>query len=200
MTEAHLQTIERELGVRLPESYRELSLAFPFEPVGNDWIYWFYDAPERVIYATRYPHEDGHYDGSNWKSTYLVIGQSAAGDLYFLDIAREDSPVYCLSHEDYSITEDWPDFSSFVLDWLNEVQRLNQKPAPDLEAQRRGKNRRIFLFALFAMIFLFPVFVLPLLVVKPSGMALIVACVSVMAIFVALGLLMKRAIQGGIYY
>ena len=200
MTETQLQTIERELGVKLPEDYRELSLEFPFEPVGNDWVYWFYDEPERVINATRYPHEDSHYDHSNWKSSYLVIGQSAAGDLYFIDTILDNSPIYCLGHEDYTITEDWPNISSFVLYWRNEVQRLNQKPAPDLEAQRRGKNRRIFLFSLFAMILLFPALVLPLLVIKPSGIALVATCFLVLAIFVLLGRLMKHAIQGGIYY
>jgi hypothetical protein len=39
MTEPQLQSIERELEVRLPEFYRQTSLDFPFRPHGNDWVY-----------------------------------------------------------------------------------------------------------------------------------------------------------------
>lgn len=196
MTEAQLQTIERELGVQLPEDYRETSLDFPFQPVGNDWVYWMYDTPDRVIGATRYPLEDGNYDKANWKASYIVIGESASGDLYFLDTALDDSPIYCLSHEDHAMTTEWEHIDEFVADCIFTEQALERKAMQD---ERRG-HRRAFLLALFSLIFLLAVTPMLLFLSKQHGfpvwlMAMLAASVSLLLLRT-----IARAIQSGIYY
>jgi hypothetical protein len=63
VTDSQLDTIEAALGIKLPTDYRRLSRAFPFKPIGRDWVYWFFDDPDRVIGETRFPLEDGGYVG-----------------------------------------------------------------------------------------------------------------------------------------
>lgn len=121
MTCEQLDQIEVALGFPLPREYRAMSQAFPFAPLGNDWVYWFLDDPARVIAETKAPLVDGDYSMSNWQPSYLAIGYSACGDVYFLDAARADSPVFCLSHEDHSITEDWPSLAAFGTEWQTAV-------------------------------------------------------------------------------
>lgn len=197
MTESQLQTIERELGVRLPEDYRETSLDFPFQPRGNDWVYWMYDEPDRIIGETLAPLADGEYDQTNWKPSYLVIGQSAAGDLYLLDTAQgDDSPVYCLSHEDHSIEEEWAHFLEFVGSWLinDELQ------GRDLESKARSKNRRVFLFTFFAGIFLLALTPMLLYALIRSGIPAWLILLPLLLLFTLLIQAMVKAIRGGIYY
>lgn len=193
MTETQLQTIERELGVRLPEFYRQTSLDFPFRPRGNDWVYWMYDAPDRVIGETRAPLADGEYDQANWKPSYLVIGESAAGSLFLLDTALGDaSPVYFLDYMDYSIEAGWPDFPAFVTYWL-------AKPAasePDFAAKARDKNRRVFIGAVVAMILLSPAIPPFVLFASSFGIPIWISCLIVAVTFFFLAWIMNRASRG----
>jgi hypothetical protein len=50
---------------KLPADYRRVSLAFPFRPVGNDWVYWLYNAPDAIIGGSRAPLADGDSDRAN---------------------------------------------------------------------------------------------------------------------------------------
>lgn len=126
MTEVQLDAIETALQVTLPAAYRQTSIAFPFRPIGHDWVYWFYDDPERVIGATRAPLSDGEYDQTDWRGTFVVIGESGAGDLYLLDTPAS-SPVYCLSHETHRIEPEWPTFRAFVEEWLRVHEEYTRK-------------------------------------------------------------------------
>lgn len=66
MTETQLDNIEAALGIALPAEYRRVAASPPFRPIGNDWVYWFYDDPNRVIEGTLAPLADGDYDQSGW--------------------------------------------------------------------------------------------------------------------------------------
>lgn len=141
MTEAQLDKIEAELGLKLPADYRAVSREFPFRRIGDEEVYWFYDDPEKVINATRSPMDASDYDMANWKPTYLVIGHGAAGDEHLIDTALAESPVYLLSHEDHSIVEEWANLSAFVEDWNQETEQAEREEASrayqnSLEAQR----------------------------------------------------------------
>lgn len=155
MTDAELDQIEGALGVTLPVAYRQLSLQFPFRAVGNDWVYWMYDDAERVIAGTQFPLEDGGYKQANWKSTFVVIGQSASGDPYLLDVALPDSPVYYLSHEDHSLGEEWPDLTAFVTYWEQfpeEARRQAETRQDELRTWHKNANRIFLKVMLFAVV------------------------------------------------
>src|SRR5262245_21638744 len=128
MTEDELRRIEEALKVLLPDDYRTVMKAFPFRAVGNDWVYWMYEDPERVIDATRRPL-GGCYEGKEWRLSCLVFGQGADGDPYLLDLDRTPSPVYCLSHETQLISSDYPNLEAYVADW-----KLGQQEAEKVHA------------------------------------------------------------------
>lgn len=135
MTGEQLDAIESALGLKLPAEYRRASLAFPFRPIGRDWVHWFFDRPDWVIGESRTPLRDGDYDLAGWHGSFVVIGESAAGDLYFIDAARDDSPVFILLHETHALEEEWPSFAAFLEDWL----RINK----EMLAQQDAVPRRL---------------------------------------------------------
>lgn len=136
MTTAELDQIEAALGLHLPAAYREVSRVFPFRPSRNDWVYWFYDEPDRVINETLSPLEDGEYDRADWKPGFVVIGQSACGDLYVLDTTQDGAPVFCLSHEDHSLVKEFPSFEAYIAYWQAEEAEADEA------ARRRDEESR----------------------------------------------------------
>jgi hypothetical protein len=126
VTDSQLDKIEAALGIRLPADYRRLSRAFPFKPIGRDWVYWFFNDPDRVIGSTLYPLQDGRYAGPDLLPRYVAIGQSAGGDPYLLDTASAESPVLCLSHETHAIEPAWATFAAFTEEWLAVQDRIDE--------------------------------------------------------------------------
>lgn len=160
MSDDQLDRIESALGVTLPPAYRRVSRAFPFRPIGRDWVYWFYDDPGAVIDETLHPMEDGDYSGPALLPRYVVIGQSAAGDAYLLDLAGDGLPVACLSHETHAVEPEWPTFEAFVEEWKRAPAEAERRAAAD-RAVRRAWWRRYWLITGFIALF---GIVLPLLV------------------------------------
>ena len=135
MTDAQLDAIEADLGVTLPAAYRAVSRAFPFRPLGRDWVYWFADTPDAVVNNTRDPHFDGDYAGPALLPRYVAVGQSYCGDLYLLDLAAgPDWPVVNLSHETHAIGPEWPTFAGFVAEWVQAHADYEQAEAARLAA------------------------------------------------------------------
>lgn len=150
MTEEDLHYIEAELNVALPSDYRAVLRDFPFPTDGGSWVYWLYDNPDDIVNETRFPQEDGGYDKHNWKQTYVVIGQGAAGDTHLLDTALNPSPVYLLSHEDHSIVEEWPSLQAFVSAFREEQVKIDAaRIARERHAQEQRQRDRQMLCVLF---------------------------------------------------
>lgn len=196
MTEAQLQTIERELGVRLPADFRAVTQEF------GDYLVEFFDEPEDVLEATRSPMAEGDYNKTNWKASYVVIGESGAGDLYLLDTEREaTSPIYVLSHEDQSLTEEWASSRAFVADWQAwqaRSEREYQEKA--VQERQRGKHRRAFLLAFFSLLFLLAVTPMFLFLSKQHGFPVWLTLTLAVLALALLIRTMARAIRHGIHY
>ena len=111
---------EDGVGLTLPGDYRRLLLALPFTPVGGDRVYRLYDDPGEVIRATRSPLNE-FYAGRSLRPTYVVIGETAMGDQYLLDLSRTPPPVLCLSHETHEVGDEFPDLPAFVAAWTEDV-------------------------------------------------------------------------------
>lgn len=140
MTEAQLDEIEAAVGFPLPAAYRRTAAAPPFQPIGRDWVYWFYDDPTRVIEGTLAPLADGDYDLAGWQPGYITIGQSGAGDLHVLNTTAAGLPVLCLSHETHAIEPEWPTFAEFVAEWMRTPGEIAQRMAAEAaEARRRQR-------------------------------------------------------------
>lgn len=168
MTNAELDSIEEVLEVRLPETYRQVSITFPFQPLGQDWVYWFYDDPAAVIGETQAPLSDGGYDFTDWRETFVAFGQSAAGDIYLIDTAGPAcAPVYLLSHETHEIQMEWPDMESFVDEYSNVAEEVERQRAESRAAEQAWWRRAWQIMAVIVVcVILLP---LLLLLLRPNA-------------------------------
>jgi hypothetical protein len=136
---------------KMPENYRTVALNPAFAAKRNESAYWLYDNPERIIRETRFPLEDGQYAGANWRETFLAIGQSAFGDLYLLDIALADSPVYLLSHEDHTLTEEFASLEEYLDYWRGEVALAERSEPERACAHARTQREAVIALAVIAL-------------------------------------------------
>ena len=111
MTDAELDLLGQRLGVTLPAAYRAALRddAPPPSASGSDyaindvgrlltlnhhwrehgtWTYLADDARE----STEQPHDRSP---KPWPPAWLVIGEGLEGDVYFIDTARQGTPVFC---------------------------------------------------------------------------------------------------------
>ena len=121
MTTAELQTIESELGMRLPADYRDLVLSYGF-PADSSLA--GYAMPNRfadILEMNRAMR--AHPWSSAWKQDYFLIGHDGGEGHFFIDTLRERSPVFEISIEDGGIVEFSVDLPSFV----DEYQKVDRE-------------------------------------------------------------------------
>jgi hypothetical protein len=152
MTESELAEIEAAVGFLIPSEYRRVAIEFPFRHIGRDSVYWFYDEPERVIGGTLFPLANAAYDRTGWKDSYLVIGESAAGDPYLMDTIAAGYPVFCLCHESHRIEKEYPTFSAFVEDWSRAPDRVDAELAEEKSRDRAEWTNRILRTIVFVIL------------------------------------------------
>ena len=168
MTADEIQRLEEKFGRRLPAAYREILAAPPFDPAIHRWIYWLYDDPEAILNETAAPL-DGLFEGADWRDTFLAIGRSAGGDLYLLDTAQEPAPIYCLSHEDHSIVQEFPAIDAYIAYWQEETRNApqqNEQARRDRIRTQREAKFAILLIAL-SILFIFVMLLIALFRHKP---------------------------------
>ena len=84
-----------------------------------------------------------------------MFGQTPGGDLYFIDTTRKDSPVYCLSHEDDSIVEEYVDFDAYLKDSIQIYEEmLRGEPAMQESIRRTQRGAGIAIGVIFVSILL----------------------------------------------
>lgn len=198
MTDGDIRRIETALGVTLPASYGRTLRDFPSLGSGPGGLF---TDPDDVIGYTQAPLSEGHYDGANWRPSYVAIGDSGAGDLYVLDTAREPAPILWLSHEDHAITEEAPSLPAFLEEcrrWLEEDGA--RRRAEGEAAAERGCHRRQFLFALFTLLMLLPLTLGLLVRALHPGLWPKCLLLLTLAACAALIRVMARAVRQGIHY
>ncbi len=131
--EEKLSAIESGLRIRLPEDYKSTLLDFPLTGDGEEPL--LYEDLDLIYRVNREFRESG-FRGNNWPESLFVIGGNRAGDVYFVDLARDDSPVFAITHEMEQFDPEEIDrfrqgfsFSSWVgelmsgQEWYREVRR-----------------------------------------------------------------------------
>lgn len=132
-----LNLIEAELKIRLPEDYRKTMLEFPLQEDGTEPL--LYEDLEQVLRVNRKFKKSG-FRGEALPPSVFVVGGNRAGDVYFIDTERENSPVFAVTSEMESFDVDDLErfrhgftFSTWVgelmsgQDWYREVQRSRKK-------------------------------------------------------------------------
>lgn len=97
MTDEDFEKIEKELSIKLPQTYRDVVLRPEFQGEAAGYMEFTGDADE-VIGLNLEIRERGFY-GVKWPENYLVIGEDGAGNNYFTDVRRETPAVFLAEHE-----------------------------------------------------------------------------------------------------
>ncbi len=136
MTSEDLDRIERELGVRLPATYRALVQAYPLGlgPSGPD--YELIDDADQLIATNRYFRKHGFF-GQPWPAHFFSFGGDGSGNEYYLDLRRDPSPVCFADHEGSLYTEQWPSLE----DWL--AERIKDEAEWQAERQQRAARKAL---------------------------------------------------------
>jgi hypothetical protein len=76
-----------------------------------------------LLLMTRPLLSDGEYDHAAPGDTFVVIGDSGAGDVYLLDTAFS-SPVYSPGHATHRIEPERPASAAYVEEWVRIAQSM----------------------------------------------------------------------------
>lgn len=114
-----LDRIERELGIRLPGSYRALIQAYPVGLGSSGPDYKLIDDAEQLIAVNRYLRAHGFF-GQPWPAHFFSFGGDGFGNEYYLDLRREPPPVCFADHEGALYTEQWPSLDAWLAERVAE--------------------------------------------------------------------------------
>lgn len=120
---ARLEWLEEELGIELPETYREFLASYP-EPLRTTPAASFevQSDPAKIVTINKLIDES-HIDG--WRDSFLAIGESGCGDYYAIDLDETDGEVYFWNHETDEVDagEGFPSLLEFAGYFLQMYQR-----------------------------------------------------------------------------
>lgn len=87
-----IETIERALSIRLPDSYKKNALESKLQ--GTCYASQFYDDPQKIIRTNKRLREKGLY-GQILRDHHFIIGYEKEGGIYyFIDINVDNGCVY----------------------------------------------------------------------------------------------------------
>lgn len=113
MTEDDLDTVDGQLGVRLPEEYRAILLA---PPVGLRRLIErreVYDDVWQIVNVTLDCRLNGVGDAA-FPPDLVAIGDTGTGDVFYLDLSQEPAAVVEFEHERQRFTTTAFSFTSWV--------------------------------------------------------------------------------------
>jgi hypothetical protein len=94
MSPEEFSQIEACLELKLPEDYVHRLTEYPLTESEED----LFNTAEEVIQENERLRTEGYF-GSPWPREFFVIGQSSAGDPFFILPDSNDHRVFCADHE-----------------------------------------------------------------------------------------------------
>jgi hypothetical protein len=127
--------------VTIPETYRKLRGAVPFDKVSIGY------GSIELVPANRLASAQQGYANGDWQAEWLVIGhEGLCGDPLFIDTEDDDFPVYTADHGEGSWTARLVAFSfrhfGQILDRLHQLSRGRSNPV-ELERHPLSDGERI---------------------------------------------------------
>ena len=137
--------IEKELQVKLPDSYKGILLKYPFPSDSDAAYYDFYGDPEVILEDNKYYRDNG-FNGHPWQVQHFIIGNDGSGDIFFIDLENDDGQVL-RAHQNSGteklllIQEAAEDIYQFVEQIQERSEEFEEAEPDDLEETKRMKKR-----------------------------------------------------------
>lgn len=112
MNAEQLTEIENRLSIILPEDYREVMHVYPkeLEAVAE---YELLNDHQQLIGMNVNTRSYGP-GIAGWRDSFFIIGTDGGEEMYFLDMSRGRSPVFCLAVENHVISERASSLAEFL--------------------------------------------------------------------------------------
>lgn len=99
MLQDDLNKIEKELGIKLPNGYKEVMLNYPFSSTQYSNVQEsLSDNPENLINLNLFYREHG-YKGKVFPEYFFIIGTTGNNGIYFIDLRRDDETIYSIDND-----------------------------------------------------------------------------------------------------
>jgi hypothetical protein len=124
MTLDDISRIERELNIRLPDSYRNAVVPFPIPAcVGNDDTE-LWDNADSIIEYNREVRQGLSGGVAPWPVHFFALGRDGSGSSSVLDLRHPDGPVWWADRGNLNIANDTPgaSFAIWVTGYLAELR------------------------------------------------------------------------------
>ena len=138
---AGIESVEQALGLVFPAAYKQGLLDYPFARDSHPYRWDLFGSAERIVDENRCRRQDGFF-GRPWPAHHLIFGGNGAGNLYFLDLARRDSPVFEADHEVTAARGQLAtvEVALSIAAWVDLVRA--EEAAFEAEEQARAERRR----------------------------------------------------------
>lgn len=143
-TAESIRRIEEQLGLIVPDEYRQVLLAYPFERDSDSYQWDLFGDAEAILKENQVYRDMGFF-GQKWPDNYLVIGGDGLGNVYYLDLSRRNSPVFFADHEDtsYSQVIEAEEVAPSVAAWVEQIKKEETLfKAEEQERERQSAERK----------------------------------------------------------
>jgi hypothetical protein len=121
MTNSDIKLIEQELGISLPDSYRQAVCPFRIPALAGNTDYELWDDPNRLIELNRRLRA-GSRTRPAWPLHLFAIGDPHGDELIAINTRSSDGPVWWLDHGCVDSKASYQSHSRFA-DWAEEFYR-----------------------------------------------------------------------------
>lgn len=94
-----VESIEKELGISLPQSYRSFITSYPDDIASILGDFELISDTARLLEMNKDLHSRPFYRFPPWPKHLFAIGENGCGDYYFLDLRDSAGTIRFVDHE-----------------------------------------------------------------------------------------------------
>jgi hypothetical protein len=138
MTPSDFEQLERSLGIRLPDTYRDAMLAYAFPPDSPAAELWLPDHAKTTLETNRQIRAVT-LDGRPWPQHLIAIGGDGGEEMYLLDCATSPYAVLVFDIETGGTRPCAASFTEFLDKQWKALRDLDEDERRMAEAYRKRK-------------------------------------------------------------
>jgi hypothetical protein len=121
MQNSDIDMIERELGIKLPDSYKAAVVPFRLKALAGNTDYELWDDAGRLVELNKKMRAGSRYCTA-WPAHLFAVGDPYGDEMIGLDTRSADGPVWWLDHGMFDSKASYQSHAKFA-DWVEEFYR-----------------------------------------------------------------------------